>query len=164
MLDKNAVLVLTALDKMVDDGYKILEKKDISDNITDNDSIDIDAALQNLADRNYVILKYSDDEEYCLTLTAQARAFIKELNLIPIAKIDSKTVIKKDKTGRNILALNVGEGEDREEAIITSLGNLIEEPPKKRFGNWKHFVTGIAGGVIGGGIVSIIFYVIMIFA
>ena len=79
MLDKQTVVLLDNLNNLCQDGnYKVLDKNDLINNYSKKYKINQDSLndmIEHLQQRNYINVKYSDDNVYCLTVLPKGRLF-----------------------------------------------------------------------------------------
>lgn len=77
MLDKQLNAVLTILNDVSDGAYKIIDADDIISKLSESDKcskVEFAGIVRTLADNDYVKVKYSTVDEYCLSTLAKARA------------------------------------------------------------------------------------------
>ena len=79
MLDKQTTDLLKSLNKFCADGsYKVLDKTDILSSLSKKFNTDLDALknmIEHLQERNYLSVKYSDENVYCLAVLPKGRLF-----------------------------------------------------------------------------------------
>lgn len=96
MLDKKTDAVLELLINKASDGYRVLNKEQLLDELPSKFHIDTQALLNIinfLKEDEYVDVKYQDKEEICLTTTAKASSYRDgEKNIIQKANITGKQV------------------------------------------------------------------------
>lgn len=79
MLDKQTTSLLQNLNKICGDGsYKVLDKVDLLSKMpkkykTDNDGLN--SMISHLQERNYLSVKYTDDQVYCLAVLPKGRLY-----------------------------------------------------------------------------------------
>lgn len=164
MLDKNCINVLKALSKLIfDDGFKIIEKTEIIKSAEETLTIaNLEKAISNLTDSKDVVLKYKDNDEYCLAITRPARLKIKELEVIEVAKLDEKIMLKKNDAGNTVFAVSKFEKDNESEILTPNEGLVVKTLGKKvKLGRLVVLFYGILGGAIGGLIMSLIFWLIV---
>lgn len=71
MLDKNSENILKIINDTAPEGFKIF-------NCDDFLNCEVHKGILDLAEKNYVNLKYSNDGEYLLSLTASGRQYFKK--------------------------------------------------------------------------------------
>ena len=79
MLDKQTSTLLANLNAICQDGsYKVIEKNELINAISKKNKVDEDALkamIEHLQERNYLSIKYSDDNVYCLSVLPKGRLF-----------------------------------------------------------------------------------------
>jgi len=82
MLDKRTTFVLSAINKMCEEGtYKILEADEILKFLPSKFKTEADGLKQMikyLKERSYVEIKYSDDKEYCICPLPKGRLYFEQ--------------------------------------------------------------------------------------
>lgn len=149
MLDKSESTLLLTLDKLIGNGYKILEKSEIisaSPECVNEQTLD--DAVNSLAQSGYIILKYKDATEYCIALSVQARVKAKEIRVMELTDISSKAVITADEAGNTVVKMR--EDEDEEPVAVNKKRKISQR--------FSTFLTGLAGGMVGGGIITLIIW------
>ena len=78
MFDKKTHTVLHYLESQCPSGnYKVLYKQDVLDAIPSKFGVDLatlDEIIDNLAQREYLVSKYQDDEQMCIALTPKVHS------------------------------------------------------------------------------------------
>lgn len=89
MLDKISAKLIKVLNKLsVKNTYNVLELREILNNLQDKNKMDEEVLLKNLeylAEREFIDIKYSDENEVCLCLLPKSRRVGDEME--EIAKI-----------------------------------------------------------------------------
>ena len=79
MLDKQTSILLANLNSICQDGsYKVIDKKDLINLNSKKNKLNEDslkAMIEHLQERNYLSIKYSDDNVYCLSVLPKGRLF-----------------------------------------------------------------------------------------
>lgn len=90
MLDRRTAKILEELNNICADGsYKVVEIKDICDAMPKKMSLDsesLEQSINHLVERNYVSLKYFDDEVFCISVLPKGRLFKEKNDELKIAK------------------------------------------------------------------------------
>ncbi len=79
MLDKKMTAVLKMLSEKVGYGYKVVKKQSLLDALPKRLKINDDtfnSILTYLKQNDYVVVKYQDKEDVCLTLTVKAESYL----------------------------------------------------------------------------------------
>ncbi len=79
MLDKKMTMVLKMLSEKVGYGYKVVKKQTLLDCLPQKCKINADtfnSVLTYLKENDYVVVKYQDKEDICLTLTVKAESYL----------------------------------------------------------------------------------------
>ncbi len=79
MLDKKMTAVLKMLSEKVGYGYKVVKKQSLLDALPKRLKINDDtfnSILTYLKQNDYVVVKYQDKEDMCLTLTVKAESYL----------------------------------------------------------------------------------------
>lgn len=79
MLDKKMTAVLKMLSEKVGYGYKVVKKQSLLDALPKKLKINDDtfnSILTYLKQNDYVVVKYQDKEDVCLTLTVKAESYL----------------------------------------------------------------------------------------
>ncbi len=90
MLDRQTSELLKVLNSFCKDGsYKVLEKNEIIEKMSnkfkpDNDSLS--QMLSHLSERNYLNIKYADDAVYCLAVLPKGRLFDEKVREISVER------------------------------------------------------------------------------
>ena len=77
MLDKQLNAVLCILNDISDGSYKIIDADEIISKLSDSDrctKVELSGIIRTLSDNDYIKVKYSTVDEYCLATLAKARA------------------------------------------------------------------------------------------
>ena len=80
MLDRQLNAVLTVLNDFSDGAYKIIDADEIIAKLSDSDrctKVELSGIIRTLSDNDYIKVKYSTVDEYCLATLAKARAIEK---------------------------------------------------------------------------------------
>ena len=86
MLDRQLNAVLTVLNDFSDGAYKIIDADEIIAKLSDSDrctKVELSGIIRTLSDNDYIKVKYSTVDEYCLATLAKARAIEKAERLAP---------------------------------------------------------------------------------
>ena len=79
MLDKQTSILLANLNSICQDGsYKVIDKKDLINLNSKKNKLNEDslkAMIDHLKERDYLSIKYSDDNVYCLSVLPKGRLF-----------------------------------------------------------------------------------------
>ena len=76
MLDRQLNAVLTVLNDFSDGAYKIIDADEIIAKLSDSDrctKVELSGIIRTLSDNDYIKVKYSTVDEYCLATLASAR-------------------------------------------------------------------------------------------
>ena len=96
MLDKKTDAVLTLLTQKVGNGYKVLNKAQLLEDLPKKMDIDMQGLLgiiTFLKENEYIDVKYQDKEEICLSITVKAESYVDgEKDLTQKAKITNGQV------------------------------------------------------------------------
>lgn len=179
MLNKNDIEILTALCNMLGDGYEVITVDDIAE-FTGKDAenlSDVATIIKTLDTEKYISLKYALDGYFCLSVLPFGRRKVQEFNVIPVAKLSDKAIIKTADDGSQVIAVAKDNADDANEVLEQLMGTAVEgissednsktdnsllpattQSPKK-FGV-KAFFAGLFGGVLGSGIVTALYYVL----
>lgn len=79
MLDKKMTIVLKMLSEKVGYGYKVVKKQTLLDSLPARYKINDDtfnSILAYLKENDYVVVKYQDKDDVCLTLTVKAESYL----------------------------------------------------------------------------------------
>lgn len=79
MLDKKMTMVLKMLSEKVGYGYKVVKKQTLLECLPKKCKINADtfnSVLTYLKENDYVVVKYQDKEDICLTLTVKAESYL----------------------------------------------------------------------------------------
>lgn len=95
MFDKKTHLVLHYLESQCPSGsFKVLDKQDVLDAIPQKSGIDLptlNEIIDNLTQRGYLVSKYQDDEQMCISLTPKVHsALLRNAEDIQKFKFDKK--------------------------------------------------------------------------
>ncbi len=80
MLDRQLNAVLSVLNDFSDGSYKIIDADEIIAKLSDTDrctKVELSGLIRTLSDNDYIKVKYSTVDEYCLATLAKARAIEK---------------------------------------------------------------------------------------
>lgn len=90
MLDRQTSELLKVLNSFCKDGsYKVLDKNEIIEKMSTRFNIDKDSLSQmllHLAERNYLNIKYADNEVYCLAVLPKGRLFDEKVREMSIER------------------------------------------------------------------------------
>ncbi len=90
MLDRQTSELLKVLNSFCKDGsYKVLDKNEIIEKMSTRYNIDKDSLsqmLSHLAERNYLNIKYADNEVYCLAVLPKGRLFDEKVREMSIER------------------------------------------------------------------------------
>jgi len=90
MLDKKTAKLLDELNGVcVDNSYKVIEIRDLCERMPQKLKIDNEVLLESikhLVERNYISLKYFDEEVLCLCMLPKGRLFKEKSDEISLAK------------------------------------------------------------------------------
>lgn len=104
MLDKVTSNVLNAINENCkDNSYVIIKSSDINMYLSQKKQLDnesIKETVDYLAEREYIKLKYSDEETYCLTMLPKGRLFSED-------RKEQKRRLKKENKRNNIFLLKI---------------------------------------------------------
>lgn len=77
MLDRQLNAILTILNDISDGAFKIIDADDIIGKLSESDKctkVELAGLIRTLSDNDYIKVKYSTVDEYCLSTLAKARA------------------------------------------------------------------------------------------
>ena len=93
--------------------------------------------------------KYKDDDEVCFSMTDKARLIKQDYELMKKAEVKHEKVIKTDDAGNSVI-------------VLPKTSHEVVAVQKKTLSNKiASFLYGILGGVLGGGVVCAIMYLIL---
>jgi len=93
--------------------------------------------------------KYKDDDEVCFSMTDKARLIKQDYELMKKAEVKHEKVIKTDDAGNSVI-------------VLPKTSHEVVAVHKKTLSNKiASFLYGILGGVLGGGVVCAIMYLIL---
>lgn len=152
MLNSNIVKLAEALDILCVEGYNTIDKKEILDTLAE--SLDctltndmLDEEIKGLMEKKFVIVKYQDSEQVCLSITDDGRELLARVK----AAKQEQEATRKQKRALKKESKAEGVGEEKFE-LVASKPNpylaTINATPQKR--NFKSFLISFAGGVLGG--------------
>lgn len=103
MLDRQLNAVLTVLNDFSDGAYKIIDADEIIAKLSDSDrctKVELSGIIRTLSDNDYIKVKYSTVDEYCLATLAKARAIEKAEphDSHPTASVDVPVAGEKGKS------------------------------------------------------------------
>lgn len=79
MLDKKMTAVLTMLAEQVGYSYKVVKKQQLVEALPSKNKMDVDTLVNIvsfLKENDYLVVKYQDKDEICLTLTVKAETYL----------------------------------------------------------------------------------------
>lgn len=129
MLDKKGIAVLIALNKVLKaPGFKIIELSDVSNCLeaVELTAAEIKTILLDLVAKQYILKKYIDNEEYCISITDMAIVKVKELELIELEKLTASAVLKRNSAGETVIAV----GKAGESAVVKEDEPVVEIEPQ----------------------------------
>lgn len=115
MLDRQLNAILTILNDISDGAYKIIDTDDIISRLSDTDKctkVELSGIIRTLADNEYIKVKYSTVDEYCLATLSKARAIEKpaerhEEQALRGDDVAAEPVtVRKDKKGRKDIRID----------------------------------------------------------
>ena len=90
MLDKKTAKLLDELNAICfDNSYKVIEIRELCEKMPKNLKVDheiLSECIRHLVERNYISLKYFDDEVYCLSMLPKGRLFKEKNDELSLAK------------------------------------------------------------------------------
>lgn len=103
MLDRQYNAVLTVLNDFSDGSYKIIDADEIIAKLSDSDrctKVELSGIIRTLSDNDYIKVKYSTVDEYCLATLAKARAIerVEPNDSRPAAAVDVPDTDAKGKS------------------------------------------------------------------
>lgn len=97
MLDKKTEAVLQLIADKADNGYKVLKKQQLLDELPSKLGVDaqnFSAIIAFLKENEYVDVKYQDKDEICICSTVKAESYMTgEKNIQPKAKITNGQIV-----------------------------------------------------------------------
>lgn len=121
MLDKKMIAALSMLAEQVGYSYKVVKKQQLIDALPKKCKIDADVFVSIVAflkENDYLVVKYQDKEEICLSLTVKAETYLAG---------EKEMAVKSKITGGQVWLLFLGV------FLASLLGTLVAELIGKLF-------------------------------
>lgn len=169
MLNSNLVKLTEALNKLCVDGYNTIDKSDIfaclENDFNTKWSVEtLTEEIKTLIDNKFIIVKYQDDEVYCLSFTEAGKELINRINIAKQNEQKIKKSGKKEQIVNNsqVVAtsydLNVPSSQNEIMSGLINAGAC----GAKNYSKLKNFFYSFIGGLIGGGVSGAIIALIVI--
>ena len=166
MLNSNIVKLAEALDKLCVEGYNTIDKKDILASLAEDFECvltieGLDEELKKLIENKFIIVKYQDSEQICLTFTESG------LDLIARVKIARQEQEATRKQKRALKKAQEENGEQGKFELVTTekpnaiMSNLLQDSKRQKKNKIKAFIIVFLGGIFGGAIAGVICAVII---
>ena len=150
MLTESATkLVMALCEKTKGSEYKIYTWDEVKSYYDENAALEDVKSIFEEARLNLCInQKYKDDDEVCFCMTDKARLIKQDYEILEKAEKKKEKVIKTDDAGNSVI-------------VLPKTSKEVVEVKKKTLSfKVASFLYGILGGVLGGGIICAIMYLI----